>query len=80
MSKINNFLAKLFIWCAPITAFSFFKKLLRECSGEGLVYAIILSTPLILLTGFGRDLIIIKALKILGYLFLFSPFYLSILN
>jgi hypothetical protein len=70
--KLMIFLAKLFIWCAPITAFPFFKTLLREASGEGLVYAIILSTPLILLTGFGGPLIIIKPVKILGYLFLFS--------
>ena len=71
--KLLLFLTKLFVWCAPITAFPFFKTLLREASGEGLIYAIILSTPLILITGFGGGpLIIIKPVKILGCLFLFS--------
>lgn len=57
--------AKIFIWIAPITGFPFFKALFRESSGEGLLYATLIVTPLIILYGVKCCFVIIKPVKML---------------
>ena len=63
-------LAKFFIWIAPVTGFPFLKEIFRESSGEGLLYAIIIVTPIIFLNRFKGNFVIIKPVKMLFLVFI----------
>ena len=72
--NLYTFLANILICLAPITGFPFFKQIFRESSGEGLLYIVILITPIFLLQIVNGTFIIIKPIKILFCLFSLSLF------
>ncbi len=60
-----EFVGKLIIWLAPVTGFPFFKTIFRESSGEGLLYAILMVSPIVVLHGFKGYFVVIKPVKML---------------